>query len=190
MGEATREAREQVEAARRELSREVDELGSAARSALDVPAKVRQNPVQTVGLGAAVVLLAAGAPKRGLKWVKRRMRGGKPEPPQSILPREIERAIEDLGPDREVVRAQLNKEFVRFLEKERKEGRLERSPQDTLLRLIEAFAIPLGAQTSRRLTERLFAADPNRPPAGGEKSSGTETLAEDAATAAAIDKES
>jgi hypothetical protein len=190
MGEATREARKQVEAARQDLAREVDELGSAARSAFDIPAKVRKNPVQTVGIGAGVVLLAVGAPRRGLRWVERRLRGGKPEAPPSVLPKEVKRAIDDLGPDAYAVRARLEREFVKFLEKERKEGRLERSPRDSVLRLLEAFAVPFGAQASRRLTERLFAADPDRPPvtAEGEKATGSEALLEDAATVAAVDK--
>jgi hypothetical protein len=194
MGEATRAAREQVKAARRDLGREVDELGSEARSSLDLPAKVRRNPVQTVGLGAAVVLLAAGAPRRGLRFVQRKLRGGKPEPPSNALPKEVQRAIDDLGPDAAAVRARLDKEFAKFLARERTEGKLERSPQDTLLRLVEAFAVPFGAQASRRLTERLFAADPDRPAVPGEaareKATGREALLEDAATVAAVDKES
>jgi hypothetical protein len=191
MGAETREARKQVEAARSSLSREVDELESAARSALDIPAKVRKHPVETVGLGAGIVLLAAGAPRRGIRWVERKLRGGKAEPPPKALPREVLRAIDDLGPDAAAVRARLDREFARFLEKERKEGRIERDPRQTVLRIVEALAIPLGAQAARRLTERLFAADPNRPPIspdGMEKSSGTEALAEDAATVAAAEK--
>ena len=192
MGEETAEARKQVAAAREALSDEVDELESAARSALDIPAKVRKHPVETVGLGAGIVLLAVGAPRRGIRWVERKLRGGKAEPPPRALPREIQRAIDDLGPDAAAVRARLDREFARFLQRERKEGRIERDPRQTVLRVVEAFAIPVGAQMARRLTERLFAADPTRPPVspdGREKSSGTEALAEDAATVAAADQD-
>jgi hypothetical protein len=188
MGAETREARKQVEAAREELRREVDELESAARSALDIPAKVRKHPVETVGIGTAAVLLVAGAPRRGLRWAERKLRGGRAQPPPRALPKEVLRAIDDLGPDAAAVRARLDREFARFLAKERKEGKIERDPRQTVLRIVEAMAIPLGAQAARRLTERLFAADPNRPavsPDGREKASGTEALAEDAATVAA-----
>jgi hypothetical protein len=191
MGEETAEAREQVAAARRALSSEVDELESAARSALDIPAKVRKHPVETVGLGAGIVLLAAGAPRRGIRWIERKLRGGKAEAPSRALPREIENVIDDLGPDAAAVRARLDREFARFLAKERREGQLERTPQQTVLRIVESLAIPIGAQAARRLTERLFAADPNRPAAsrdGREKSSGTEAFAEDAATLAASEE--
>jgi hypothetical protein len=191
MGEETAEARKQVVAARESLGREVDELESAARSALDIPAKVKAHPVQTVGLGAGIVLLAAGAPRRGIRWVERKLRGGKAEPPPKALPKEVEKAIDDLGPDAAAVRARLDREFARFLAKERKDGQLERTPQQSVLRIIEALAIPLGAQAARRLTERLLAADPDRPavdPDGREKSSGTEALAEDAATVAAAEE--
>jgi hypothetical protein len=191
MGEETAEARKQVVAARAALGREVDELESAARSALDIPAKVKSHPVQTVGIGAGIVLLAAGAPRRGIRWVERKLRGGKAEAPSRALPKEVEKAIDDLGPDADAVRARLDREFARFLAKERKDGQLERTPQQSVLRIIEALAIPLGAQAARRLTERLLAADPDRPaidPDGREKSSGTEALAEDAATVAAAEE--
>jgi hypothetical protein len=191
MGEETAEARKQVVAARQALGREVDELESAARSALDIPAKVKAHPVQTVGLGAGIVLLAAGAPRRGIRWVERKLRGGKAERPPKALPKEVEKAIDDLGPDAAAVRARLDREFARFLAKERRDGQLQRTPQQSLLRIIEALAIPLGAQAARRLTERLLAADPDRPavsPDGREKSSGTEALAEDAATVAAAEE--
>ena len=60
MGEQTRTAREEVLAARAALSSEVDELGSAARSAVDIPAKVRRNPAQTAGLAAGAAFFALG----------------------------------------------------------------------------------------------------------------------------------
>ncbi len=195
MGEATREAREKVAEARDALGREVDELGSAARSALDIPAKVRRNPVQTAGLAAGVAFLAAGGPKRILRGVERRLRGGKRRRPRTLLPKEIERAIDGLGGDAAEVRERLDREFARFLERERREGKLERTPSARLLGLLEAFAIPFGAQVSRRLTQRLFAADPDRPPAheqargdDASQTSGTQALAEDAAAYRALEE--
>ena len=194
MGEATREAREKVAEAREALGREVDELGSAARSAFDIPEKVRRYPVQTAGLAAGAAFLAAGGPKRVLRGVERRLRRGKRRRPQTLLPKEIERAVDGLGDDAAEIRERLDREFARFLERERKEGKLERSPTSRLLGLVEAFAIPFGAQVSRRLTERLFAADPNRPPAdraGGRDDAAGETpaaqaLAEDASAYRAL----
>ncbi len=192
MGEETREARAKVAEARDAFSREVDELGSAARSAFDIPAKVRRNPVQTAGLAAGTAFLALGGPKRVLRGVERRLRGGKRRRPQTLLPREIERAIDGLGGDAAEIRQRLDREFARYLERERKEGKLERSGTSRLLGLLEAFAIPFGAQVSRRLTQRLFAADPTRPPAdrgrdAADTTSGTQALAEDAAAYRALE---
>ena len=189
MGEATRAARQQVVEARAALGGEVDELGSAARSALDVPAKVRRNPVQTAGLAAGAVFLAVGGPRRVVRGVERRLRGGTPPPPKTLLPKDVERAVDDLGPNAAAVRARLEREFARYLEEQRKEGRLERSPRDSALRLFEAFAIPFGAQASRRLLQRLFAADPTRPSPAAEPSTGSEALAEDAAAIKATEGE-
>jgi hypothetical protein len=187
MGEATREAHAEVVRARAALSGEVDELGSAVRSSLDIPAKVRRKPLQTAGIAAGAAFLVVGGPKRILQRVETALRGGKPKPPKGLLPREVERITAKLGPDGDAVRVRLEREFAAYLREKSKKGQLAGGPRESAWRLFDAIAIPLGAQTARRLTERLFAADPNRPPVPeeAEKASGTEVLLEDAAVVAA-----
>jgi hypothetical protein len=189
MDETTRAAREEVIRARAALSGEVDELGSAARSSLDIPGKVRREPVKTVGIAAGAAFLAVNGPKRVLRAVENRLRGGKPPPPKSLLPKDVEKAIDRLGEDGPYVKARLEREFARYLEEKSKAGKMEAGGRQSLWRLFDAVAVPLGAQASRRLTERLLAADPDRPavPAVEEKASGTEALLEDAAVVAATD---
>jgi hypothetical protein len=187
MGEATRQAREEVIRARAALSGEVDELGAALRTSLDIPTKVKRNPVQTVGLAAGAAFLVVGGPKRILQKIELKLRGGKPKPPKGLLPKEVEEITEKLGPDGEIVRARLEREFAAYLREKSKKGQLAAGPRESAWRLFDAMAIPLGAQMARRLTERFFAADPDRPPvpATEEKATGTEALVEDAAVVAA-----
>lgn len=190
MGKATREAREEVIRARAALAGEVDELGSAARSSLDIPAKVRRNPVKTVGLGAGAVFLLANGPKRVLRSVETRLRGGKARPEKGLLPKQIDRAVDSLGEDAPHVRARLEKEFYRYLQDKARTGRMETTGRQSLWRLFDALAVPLGAQAARRLSERFLSADPDRPPvpAAEEEASGSEALLEDAAVISAMDQ--
>jgi hypothetical protein len=191
MAETTKQAREEVIRARAALAGEVDELGSAARSSLDIPAKVRRQPVKTAGLAAGAAFLVLNGPKRIYRAAETRLRGGKPKPPKTMLPKEIDRAVESLGEDAPYVRARLEREFARYLEEKARTGKLEPKARQSLVRLFDAIVVPLGAQTARRLTERLLAADPDRPPvpAVEEKASGTEALLEDAAVVAATDQQ-
>ncbi|MBA3778297.1 MAG: hypothetical protein H0X16_03150 [Chloroflexi bacterium] len=192
MGEATRQAHEAVVRARTALRGEVDELGSATRSALDIPAKVRENPVQTVGLATGAVFLAVGGPKRILQAAETRLRRGKKrrDRPKGILPKEIDRTVKSLGDDEAVVREKLEREFAHYIREKAKTGKLEPSGRQSMWRLFDVIAVPLGAQVSRRFAERLLAADPDRPPVATEPAIGREALAEDAAVIAAQSEDS
>ena len=58
-------ARAQVLAAREaSLDEELVRLEASARAAVDIPAKVRRNPVKTAGVAAGAGFLAVGGPKR------------------------------------------------------------------------------------------------------------------------------
>ena len=68
MAETVAEARQEVVDARRGVESELDGLGSAVRGAVDIPAKIRRNPVKTVGIasGAAFPLALAVASRGGV----------------------------------------------------------------------------------------------------------------------------
>ena len=72
MAQSAAEARQQVEEARRGVERELDNLGESARAAVDIPAKVRRNPVKTAGLAGGAAFLILGGPKRLAKATERR----------------------------------------------------------------------------------------------------------------------
>ena len=99
MDEATAAARQQVVEARAALLVEIDELGAATRSALDVPAKVRRNPVKFAAGAAGLTFIVLRGPQRTARRVTRALRGGKTPPPASVLPDEIERLVAELGGD-------------------------------------------------------------------------------------------
>ena len=116
MGEGSDAARAQVLAAREALADELERLEASARTAVDVPAKVRRNPGRAVGVAAGAGFLLVGGPKRVFRRAKRAVLGP-PEPlPTSMLPKEIDKAIRELGDDGEKVRGTIEREFASYLE--------------------------------------------------------------------------
>jgi hypothetical protein len=116
VGEGSDAARAQVLAARGALADELERLEASARTAVDVPAKVRRNPGKAVGLAAGAGFLLVGGPKRVFRRAKRAVLGP-PEPlPTSMLPKEIDKAIRELGDDGEKVRGTIEREFASYLE--------------------------------------------------------------------------
>ena len=116
MGEGSDAARAQVLAAREALADELERLEASARTAVDVPAKVRRNPGKAVGVAAGAGFLLVGGPKRVFRRAKRVVLGP-PEPlPTSMLPKEIDKAIRELGDDGEKVRGTIEREFAAYLE--------------------------------------------------------------------------
>ena len=155
MGARTDAARAQVLAAREDLEDEVIRLEAAGRSAVDVPAKVRRNPVKTAGVAAGAAFFVLGGPGRLFRRVKRAVVGPQKELPKSILPEEVDKALRRMGEDGEKIRGTLEREFARYLE-EHKEERDNRNLGAVAAVLLANIAKPLTAQAGRRLAQQLF----------------------------------
>jgi hypothetical protein len=151
--ESVAKARQAVVDARKDVEKQLDDLGLATRAALDIPAKVRRNPVRTVGVGAGAAFLLLGGPKRVMKRVeqqlfpKRRYR--------RLTPTEIDRAVDRLGEeDQEATRAHLERDFATYLEKEhpKEQPNARRSfwgTYDTVVGIV-------GAAAARELVKRFI----------------------------------
>ena len=176
VGESTKQARQAVIAARASLATEVDELGAATKSALDIPAKVRKHPVETAGLAGGAAFLALGGPKRVLRTVGRAVRRGKEPPPKTLLPRDVQKVVDGLGEDGKKVQAKLEREFANYLEKRKKQD-TETNARASFWRMFDVMAVPLGRQAAKQLAQQLMAADRDRPAAAGEPMSGTTSTA-------------
>ncbi|MGH2408479.1 MAG: hypothetical protein ACRDF7_10430 [Candidatus Limnocylindrales bacterium] len=163
MDTTTSAAERQVAEARAALSHEVDELTAAARSAVDIAAKVRRSPAKAASMVGGIAFLGLGGPRRLLGRARRVLRGGQDPAPKSVLPREIERLVADMGESGGAVRARLEREFADYLDDKRKGGRLAGSPAAALWRAAETFGTLAATNAARKLVERLFAADPERP---------------------------
>jgi hypothetical protein len=162
MAEPLAEARQEVANARRAAEAELDEMGASVRSAVDVPAKVRRNPLKTVGLASGAAFLAVGGPKRLLKRAEKRVLPRRKV--RRLLPDEIDRAVNNLPEeDREQVRAHLERDFAHYIEREH--AKEEPNARRSLWGTYDTIVAVLGAAAARQLVKRLFEPTPRSEPA-------------------------
>lgn len=158
MGEGTDAARAQVLAARGAVDDEVDRLEASARAAVDVKARIRRNPAKTAGLAAGAGFLLVRGPARVLRGARNAV-FGKPDPlPKSMLPREIDKALRELGTDGERVRGTLEREFAGYLEAHGPE-RKKRDLSGMTALLLASVGKPIVDRYGRQLAERLLNPD-------------------------------
>jgi hypothetical protein len=153
----------ELEVARAGVSESLDDLTDATQSALDVPAKIRRNPVKTAALVGGTGFLLAGGPKRVARFVARRvLPQPRPDHRSGILPAEIEKVLKDTGvaKDPEVRRA-LNKDFAEYLKQKGKYGP-EPNPAASFWRTFDKVAGPLGTAGARVMVQRLMEAEQTR----------------------------
>jgi hypothetical protein len=160
VGTRTDAALAQVVAARADLDDEIDRLEAAGRAAVDVPAKVRKEPVKAAGVVASAAFLALGGPKRLFRRAKRVIRGEEAELPESLLPKEVDRALKKLGSDGEKVRGTLEREFSRYLDDRAKERKKEGVVAAGVALAVNALR-PISIRAGRTLVERAL--NPNGP---------------------------
>lgn len=157
------EAMAQVEAARGELSASLDDLTQATHSALNVPAKIRRNPVKTAALVGGTGFLLVGGPRRVVRFVGRRiLPQPRPDPHAGILPSEIEKVLKDSGMARDPeVRRALNRDFADYLKQKGKYGP-EPNAAASFWRTFDKVVGPLGTAGARVMVMRLMEAEQNR----------------------------
>ena len=79
-------ARDRVLEARAALSGELDGLTDATRSALDIPAKVRRDPIKAAALAGGAGFLLLGGPRKVLRAAGKRLIPHRRDPYDGLLP--------------------------------------------------------------------------------------------------------
>jgi hypothetical protein len=158
MGPRTDAARAEVLAARQGLDEELIRLEAAGRAAVDIPARLRREPVKVLGTAGGAAFLLLGGPQRLFRRARRAILGPKADLPKSMLPKEIERELKKLGDDGDRVRATLEREFAEYLDnnaparRERDLGALATVALGNVLK-------PLTERLGRQLTEEFLNPD-------------------------------
>jgi len=151
-----------LEAARADTAASLDAITDASKRALDLPAKVRRNPVKTAAIVGGAGFLIAGGPRRIMRYVVGRARPEERDPHAGLLPDEIEKVLKDSGlADDPAIRRALDDDFADYL---RRKGRLDPEPNPTsiLWRTFDQLAGPLGTASARILVQRLMSAEKER----------------------------
>lgn len=155
MGARTDAARAEVLAARGQLDDELTRLEASARAAVDIPAKVRKDPVRTAGLAAGAGFVLLGGPQRLFRRARRAVLGPTEPLPASMLPKEVDKALRKLGDDGQKVRGLLEREFASYLE-ETAEKRRDRDLSAVVALALAGVAKPVAQRVGRQLVEQLF----------------------------------
>jgi hypothetical protein len=159
MADEVAAARQEVANARLAAESELDEMGTAVRSAVDIPTKIKRDPVRYGALGAGAAFLAVNGPKRVLRAVEKRVF---PRPKvKRLTPKEVQQTIDRLPEeDREAVHNRLEKEFASYLKKEHPKA--EPSARHSLWNTYDLFVGIVGGALARELVKRFIDAPADR----------------------------
>jgi hypothetical protein len=166
MGTRTDQARDEVIAARQGLLDEADGMRRSALEAVNLPAKARDDPLRFGALAAGGAFVALGGPRRLIGRLRRAVLGA--PTPKSLLPDEIEKAVQGMGKDSKAVRARLEREFADYLEEHRAD-REQGMVTGTLLGVGGSFVNAFAQRAARRIAQELLAPRERRdgtPPRG------------------------
>jgi hypothetical protein len=156
-------ARKGVDAARANVETELDGLNTSVRAAVDIPAKIRRNPVPTVGAATGAAFLLLGGPRRVAKSVEKRLFPKRYTRPPTVLPRDVERTLDRLPEeDRDLVRGHLERDFATYLRDQH-----AKDPPNARTAAWKTYDLLLGtvgARAARELVKRLFEVPPKAPP--------------------------
>ncbi len=161
MATTTKQAHQEVVAARKALGHELDELRVATRSAVDIPAKVKRNPVKTMSLIGGAGFLAVGGPKRVIQAMEHRIRPTKKDRLKGILPKDVEKLVDKTASNADEVRQRLEQDFYDWMSKKRPQ-QAPANARQSFWKTYDSFLGPLGALGAKAMVEKLFAAEKER----------------------------
>lgn len=159
MGARTDAARAQVLARRGELVDEVERLEASARAAADIPAKIKRNPVKTVGAAGGAAFLLLGGPQRVFRRARRAVLGPKADLPRTMLPKEVDRTLRRLGDDGDRVRATVEREFAKWLRERARIG-TESDAKGAAMAILMLALKPAATQVGKQLAKQVANPDP------------------------------
>ena len=159
MGARTDAARAEVLARRGEFVGETERLEASARAAADIPAKIRRNPVKTIGAAGGAAFFLLGGPQRLYKRARRAVLGPKADLPKSMLPKEVDRVLRQMGDNGDKVRVQVEREFAKWLRERAKVG-TESDAKAAAVAMLALALKPVASQIGKQLARQLADPDP------------------------------
>jgi hypothetical protein len=144
-----------VKAAREGVATELDNLNASVRAAVDIPAKIKRNPVPTLGAAGGAAFLLLGGTKRVARDVEKRLFPKRYSRPPKVLPRDIEKSLDRLPEeDRDRVRAHLERDFAAYLRDEHAND--PPNARNSAWKTYELLLGTVGARAAREMVKYLF----------------------------------
>lgn len=156
-------ARKGVEAARGGVATELDNLNTSVRAAVDIPTKIKRNPVPTLGAAGGAAFLLLGGPRRVAQSVEKALFPKHYSRPPKVLPRDVEKTLDRLPEEgRDQMRAHLERDFAAYLREQH-----VKDPPTARVSAWKTYDLLLGtvgARVARELVKRLFDVPSKAPP--------------------------
>ena len=153
------EALKGVDAARENVATELDNLNASVRSAVDIPAKIKRNPVPTLGAAGGAAFLLLGGPRRVAQTLEKQLFPKLYARPPKVLPSDVEKTLDRLPEeDRDKVRAHLERDFAAYLREEHAKD--PPNPRNSAWKTYDLLLATVGARAARELVKRLFEVPP------------------------------
>jgi hypothetical protein len=184
VGETLAETRVEVADQRAENDRTATELEGRVRHALDLKARLRENPLPFIGVGAAAIFLVAGGPKRLARMVRRRVRPTAREHAYDALPKPmqawVDTLVSEVGPKADQARATLVDELQQWRREPLKSKKARKElakamvegppgPSRTAWKAAEAALTLLSAALARRAIDQFLTGDRRSAPPTASK---------------------
>jgi len=148
----------ELASARVNVDEELIRLEASFRAAIDVPAKIRKQPVKAAGLAAGAGFLAIGGPRKVFRGARRVIFGPGRPLPKSMLPKEIDESLGRLGDDGDRVRGLIEREFSAYLRTAGEEHRKKELSRTTAILMVAAIR-PFVLAYGKKLANEVFATD-------------------------------
>jgi hypothetical protein len=198
MGATLDETRVELEAQRARVRATAQRLEAATRHALDMPARIRENPIQTAAIAGGLAFLVLGGPRRVVRKVRQTVRGSDAERAYAALPGSLRALIDSVAPGRGDARDEARRQLALALhawrEDPKNRRRAERLASETLSppgpgrafwSVVEIAGATAAGILARRAVSRWLTGDPLRdaPAEGvGTKAATGEAVPRSAAT--------
>lgn len=184
MGATLDETRVELEAQRVRVRATAERLEAATRHALDLPARIRENPVQTAAIAGGLAFLLLGGPRRVFRRARQAARGSDAERAYAALPGSLRAVVDSAAPGHGDARNEARRQLALALHAWREDPKNRRraarlasealsppGPGRAFWALAEVVGVTAAGILARRAVSRWLTGDPLRdaPAASGDE---------------------
>ncbi len=175
MGATLDETRVELEAQRARVRATAERLEAATRHAVDLPARIREHPLQTAAIAGGIAFFVLGGPRRVARQIGKAVRGSDADRAYAALPGSLRALVDSTAPgrgeSRDEARRQLALAFHAWREDPKNRRRAARlagealsppGPGRALWAVVEIAGVTAAGILARRAITRWLTGDPLR----------------------------